>query len=92
MEYLGIDVQKVHQCYGQSFSDLHDEQSSNAMLAKDTKKESDLGIYMHPSLTINDMSYRGYLEGMDVFEAICSSFKSMPPICKDLLNMTQDKD
>ena len=60
---LGIDKEKVNQCYTQSFSNADDEQSSNAMLAKDTQKESDLGIYMHPSLTINDMSYRGYLEG-----------------------------
>ena len=65
----------------QSFENANDEQSSNAMLAKDTQKETELGIYMHPSLTINDMSYRGYLEGQDVFEAICSSFKNMPLIC-----------
>ena len=38
---------------------------------------------MHPSLTINQMSYRGYLEGSDVYDAICSSFEKMPEICKD---------
>ena len=38
---------------------------------------------MHPGLTINDITYRGYLEGKDVHDAICTSFDShRPDACK----------
>ena len=49
-------------------------------------KELDLGIALHPSLTINNMTYRGYLDSDDIFDAICSSFNKMPQVCKDPLD------
>jgi len=41
---------------------------------------------MQPSLTINNLTYRGYLEGKDMFDAICSSFSPMPAVCTDPFN------
>ena len=41
---------------------------------------------MHPSIAINSISYRGYFESDDIFDAICSSFTKMPQVCKDPLS------
>lgn len=43
---------------------------------------------MHPGLTINSMTYRGYLDGSDIFDAICSSFTKLPKVCNDISDET----
>lgn len=53
----------------------------NILLDTDTVQSNKLGIYLHPGLTINDMTYRGYIEGADVFDAVCSSFPEQPKVC-----------
>ena len=57
--------------------------NKNKLLEEDSKKKAELGITLHPGLTINDKSYRGYLEGADVFNAICSSYNHQPKGCQD---------
>jgi hypothetical protein len=42
-----------------------------------------IGIYHHPSLTIKNFTYRGNIEGKDVFYSICAGFQSRPNICVD---------
>ena len=37
---------------------------------------------LHPSITINNITYRGQLEGFDIFKAICAGFLDQPAICK----------
>ena len=41
-----------------------------------------LGIVLHPSITINNITYRGELEGFDIFKAICAGFLEQPDVCK----------
>ena len=53
------------------------------LLSEDSARQNALGIYLHPGLSINNMSYRGYLESSDIFDAICASFTALPPVCKD---------
>lgn len=64
----------VQECVDNSFETSGDTNSVNILLDQDTVKSNELGIYLHPGLTINDMTYRGYIEGADVFDAICASF------------------
>ena len=51
------------------------------MLEEDAIEQDELGINLHPSLMINKVAYRGYLDGNDVFDAICLSFKQKPAMC-----------
>ena len=61
-------------CFLNSFIRVGDVDSYNEVLDGDAKVQEELGIYLHPGLTINNITYRGYIEGEDVKEAICSSF------------------
>ena len=84
MRAIDIDDAQVKRCYDESFVEGTDRK--NLLLQQDVNDELDLGIALHPSLTINDMSYRGYLDSDDIFDAICSSFTKMPQVCKDPLD------
>ena len=37
---------------------------------------------MHPSITINNITYRGDLNGYDIFKAVCAGFMDQPNVCK----------
>jgi hypothetical protein len=37
---------------------------------------------MHPSITINNVTYRGDINGYDIFRAVCAGFKDQPYVCK----------
>ena len=50
---------------------------------RDERGGSDrLGIVLHPSITINNITFRGELEGEYIFKAICAGFYVSPEICK----------
>ena len=55
--------------------------TDNFLLANDTTKSQELGIYLHPAVSINNITYRGYLEGADIFDFICASFIKEPRVC-----------
>ena len=60
------------------------------MLERDTLDATKLGVYLHPGLTINKMTYRGYLESADMQDAICDSFTKKPDVCKSNFESTFD--
>jgi hypothetical protein len=37
---------------------------------------------MHPSISINNITFRGDINGMSVFKAICAGFLDQPDVCK----------
>lgn len=39
-------------------------------------------IGINPSITINNITYRGDRTGFDLFKAICAGFKNLPEVCK----------
>jgi len=50
---------------------------------------------MHPSVTINNVTYRGDVNGYDIFKAVCAGFKDSPDICQgdkifDALSVLED--
>ena len=51
------------------------------MLQRDSEDEIELGIYLHPGITINDITYKGYLEGEDVHNAVCTALRPVPEVC-----------
>ena len=46
-----------------------------------SKKWIEYGTNTYPSITINNLSFRGQINPDNVFEAICASYKQMPFEC-----------
>ena len=90
MRQLGIDKTVVDDCYLNSFKMAGDINSQNTLLEKDATTAAALGVYLHPGLTINKMTYRGYLEGSDIQDAICDSFLKKPAVCTGGLDAMLD--
>jgi hypothetical protein len=77
MKQVGIDHLAVEQCYQDSFITDPDDPSKqdNRILREDRQLAQKLDIVMHPSVTINNHTYRGDMDGEDIFRALCSSFR-----------------
>ena len=83
MKKLGITEDYVEDCFSKSFSTEGDLDSENMLFSDDRNDADRLGIYLHPGLTINNMTYRGYMEGEDIFDTLCTSFRKRPSVCTD---------
>lgn len=72
MRALQINVDSVELCYADSFEGGEgDESFPNPVLLEDTIEQKNLAIFLRPTLLINGMPYRGYLDGKDVLKAVC---------------------
>lgn len=95
MENLNIDKSKIDKCFEGSFIKnapnekldyfIHD----NIILKNESRTIRQMGIQFWPSITINNISYKGNVEGRNVFEAVCSSFPSdkIPGNCNEVLGL-----
>jgi hypothetical protein len=54
----------------------------NKILSKDRFDANFFGVYFHPSISINNITYRGEINAHDIFRAVCAGFKDQPEICK----------
>mmetsp|Transcript_28897 Transcript_28897/g.27797 ORF Transcript_28897/g.27797 Transcript_28897/m.27797 type:complete len:299 (-) Transcript_28897:73-969(-) len=78
---LGLNVTAINMCMDDSF-EHGDDSKDNKYLKEDRQLSRQLGIMMHPSVTINNITYKGEITGYDVFKAICAGFLTKPDICK----------
>lgn len=74
MKSLAIDTRGVDKCITDQFEIPGDIESSDSLLEADAIEQAEKGIYLHPGLAINGITYRGYLEGEDIHNAVCASF------------------
>ena len=58
-----------------------DLESDNKLLRDDMLWASDNNIDYHPTITINNFTYRGDIDFVDVREAICSAYSIRPKDC-----------
>ena len=72
---------KVDACVRDSFEQPGDFESKNTVLQADLKWAKDHHLDFHPSITINDFSYRGDIEFQDIREAICAAYQERPSTC-----------
>jgi len=81
---VNLDSQQVQDCIDDSFEVRGDHTSDNKYLREDKEKAVKYGISVHPSMSINNFTYKGDLDGEDVFKAICTSFRAgeQPEYCK----------
>ena len=83
MKKVGISSEKVEKCIRASFVSTETGTiTDNSLLREDRKWSSQLGVFMHPSITINNITYRGDLNGYDIFRAVCAGFQDQPNVCK----------
>lgn len=64
-----------------TFETKGNRQTKNKIFEADREASSKLGIFQHPSITINNMTYRGEMNGHDIFKAVCAGFKDKPKEC-----------
>ena len=57
----------------------------NNLLRKMLEDWNSYGHHLYPSVTINDVTFRGQFNPFNVFEAICAGFKDLPDDCKEWL-------
>jgi hypothetical protein len=83
LKKAGVNHEKVATCIHESFvRNAKGEITDNRILSEDAKWASLLGIFLHPSITVNNITYRGDLNGYDIFRAVCAGFKEQPQVCK----------
>jgi hypothetical protein len=71
---IGVDTNNVTKCMDDSFVTKGDANTDNKLFKEDRMWSNRLGIVVHPSLTINNITYRGDITGYDIFRAICAGF------------------
>ena len=73
---MGIDEEQVSKCVRASFvKDENGVITDNKILREDRIWSNTVGVFIHPSMTINNVSYRGDINGYDIFRAVCAGFK-----------------
>ena len=99
MKELNIDLVKVNACYEGSFVkknknyEVDEDIDDNLILMNETRAIRQMGIQFWPTVTINNASYKGNIEGKNVFEAVCSSFPadSLPENCYEALGVQRNE-
>ena len=92
MKEVDIDAEKVDNCFKDSFltsNKINYETDDNWILMNETKLIRQMGIQFWPTVTVNNVSYKGNLEGKNVFEAVCSLYPEadIPETCNEVLGI-----
>lgn len=66
--------QEIKACIYYSFEIPGDVTSDNLMLRADREWGEKLELIYHPTITINDYSYRGAITYDDIVDALCEAF------------------
>ena len=86
-ERLGLDFQDTQRCVKSSFSgsDWGSNKTSNYIIDDEIEYWKTYGSGIYPSLVINNRTYRGQLETLAVFNALCAGFANPPSMCSGTL-------
>jgi hypothetical protein len=74
-------VNEIVACIGNSFEDPNDFESMNTMLAADVAWAKQHNLISHPTILINDFTYRGDIDFKDLKQAICSAYNVRQDYC-----------
>lgn len=91
MNLLGLDWESTVKCVQGSFSSASSWTSSrvtNSIIDEEIKYWKQFGTSVFPSVVINKKTYRGQLEPLSVFNAICAGFENPPNDCLPTLHRT----
>lgn len=65
--------------------DWENRNCRNTILDAEIKAWKEHGTNVYPSVVINGKGYRGQIEPLSVFNALCSAFKEPPSMCDQTL-------
>ena len=88
---LGIDFEQTMECVYGSFSsnDWAAATTNNTLIEEEIEYWKTYGTGIYPSIVINNRTYRGQLESLAVFNALCAGFANPPHMCANLLGSNQ---
>jgi len=97
MKSIGLNPVDVMECVGRNsyhFGKSDNARTHNRLLQEDRDWALRLGVILHPSISINNITYRGDVNGYDIFRAVCAGFKEQPRVCKgdNVFEYLQDFD
>jgi len=75
------EVDTVNACFDSSFENKNDYESDNIYLKADAEWANKNNLKYHPSVTINNITYRGDVNGLDLAMAICEAYREKPDEC-----------
>ena len=90
-EHMGLDFAKTQECVKDSFYGIDKSQwknpsTKNKFIDVEIAYWKDFGTNIYPSIVINQKTYRGQIEPLSVFNAICAGFSYTPDVCLKTLH------
>ena len=85
---LSLNFEETKQCVENSFSssDWDKNGTTNSMIDTEIEYWKKFGSGIYPSIVINNRTFRGQLESLSVFNAICAGFLNPPRMCLSTLS------
>jgi len=92
-EALEIPYEETWKCVEESFTeaDWGSKTVTNHIIDEEIYYWKEYGSGLYPSIVVNNRTFRGQLDSLQVFNAICAGFKSAPRICFDTLGIFTPK-
>ena len=83
-----MDYSETEKCVKNSFSrdDWGNSETKNSIIDEEIIYWKTYGSGIFPSVVINNRTYRGQLESLAVFNALCAGFATSPSMCSAVLN------
>jgi len=75
MASLGIEAVTIAKCYKLAIS------GASKLITSDRDIMLELGIVTQPAISVNNQTYRGELNGFDIFKGVCNGFEMQPSYC-----------
>mmetsp|Transcript_45373 Transcript_45373/g.33155 ORF Transcript_45373/g.33155 Transcript_45373/m.33155 type:complete len:375 (-) Transcript_45373:140-1264(-) len=85
VQRLKLPFALINECVDESFStgNIDSYQTINYLIDEDLEYVKKYGTGVYPQISINKVKFRGNLDSLNVFNAICAGFESPPKICID---------
>jgi hypothetical protein len=90
-EEMNLDFDRTMQCVKNSFGGASESKWGEATMAntfidREISYWKEYGTNIYPSIVINGKTYRGQIEPLSVFNAICAGFTYTPDVCLKTLH------
>ncbi len=73
---LGLDFEKTRQCWYDSFDTMSwgNPITNNTLIDSEIEYWKTYGTGIYPAVVVNNRTYRGQIESLAVFNALCAGF------------------
>lgn len=87
-EHLSLDWSDNEACVDSSFDsdDWTVSTTTNKLIDEEIGYWREFGTNIYPSVVINKKTFRGQIEPLSVFNALCAAFKNPPSQCMKTLH------